>query len=113
MTYDPFKPTLPKLPDFRGSKVPSAPHWIANKTKTPAPTTPDTLNALAFDLHIKLIDPMSGTPLKNMPYTAILQDGSVIDCVSDEAGLSGVLGMKENAQNINFTIKKHWLKKGK
>ncbi|MBX8539048.1 PAAR domain-containing protein [Pseudomonas cichorii] len=86
---------------------------IIGNSHTPAPFVPPVpLNIFGFDVRIQLMDPVSGAPLKNVAYTATLDDGSEIQGVTDEAGLSKTLGAKAKVQNIQIAATPNWLVRG-
>lgn len=73
---------------------------------------PVSLEIFGFNVRVQLMDPVSGEPLKNMAYTATLEDGSEIHGVTDGSGLSKSLGTKGQVQNIDIAAKPHWLARG-
>jgi hypothetical protein len=58
------------------------------------------------------LDSASGAPLKNVSYIATLEDGSQVEGVTDEAGLSMSLGKKAQSQSVQFAAKPNWLLRG-
>ncbi|NVZ60039.1 PAAR domain-containing protein [Pseudomonas edaphica] len=86
---------------------------IIGNSHTPAPFVPPVpLNIFGFNVRIQLMDPASGTPLKNIAYIATLEDGSEIHGVTDSAGLSKTLGAKAVVQSIDFAATPNWLVRG-
>jgi len=86
---------------------------IIGNSHTPAPFVPPVpLEIFGFNVRVQLMDPVSGQPLKNMAYTATLEDGSEIHGVTDDAGLSKSLGTKGSVQNIEIAAKPNWLVRG-
>lgn len=86
---------------------------IIGNSHTPVPFVPPIpLDIFGFNVRVQLMDPVSGTPLKNVPYTAILEDGSEVHGVTDDAGLSKTLGTKAQVQNVHFAARPNWLVRG-
>jgi uncharacterized Zn-binding protein involved in type VI secretion len=86
---------------------------IIGNSHSPAPFVPPVpLNIFGFDVRVQLMDPVSGTPLKNIAYTATLEDGSEIQGITDDIGLSKSLGSKSQVQNIHISAIPNWLVRG-
>jgi uncharacterized Zn-binding protein involved in type VI secretion len=86
---------------------------IIGNSHSPAPFVPPVpLEIFGFNVRVQLMDPVSGQPLKNMAYTATLEDGSEIHGVTDDVGLSKALGTKGSVQNIEIAAKPNWLVRG-
>ncbi|KPG97404.1 hypothetical protein CQ009_01510 [Pseudomonas sp. MYb2] len=86
---------------------------IIGNSHSPAPFVPPVpLEIFGFNVRVQLMDPVSGQPLKNMAYTATLEDGSEIHGVTDDAGFSKSLGTKGSVQNIEISAKPNWLVRG-
>ncbi|MFJ2715259.1 MULTISPECIES: PAAR domain-containing protein [unclassified Pseudomonas] len=86
---------------------------IIGNSHSPAPFVPPIpLNIFGFDVRVQLMDPVSGAPLKNIAYTATLEDGSEIRGVTDDTGLSKSLGSKAQVQNIQISAIPNWLVRG-
>ncbi|SDY62293.1 PAAR domain-containing protein [Pseudomonas sp. NFIX28] len=86
---------------------------IIGNSHSPAGFVPPIpLDIFGFNIRVQLMDPVSGEPLKNMAYIATLEDGSQIHGVTDEAGLSPLLGTKASVQNIEIAAKPNWLVRG-
>jgi uncharacterized Zn-binding protein involved in type VI secretion len=86
---------------------------IIGNSHTPAPFVPPVpLNIFGFDVRVLLLDSASGAPLKNVSYIATLEDGSQVEGVTDEAGLSMSLGKKAQSQSVQFAAKPNWLLRG-
>lgn len=86
---------------------------IIGNSHSPAPFVPPVpLNIFGFDVRVQLLDSASGAPLKNVPYVATFEDGTEVQGITDEAGLSKSLGKKAQSQNVQFAAKPHWLLRG-
>jgi uncharacterized Zn-binding protein involved in type VI secretion len=86
---------------------------IIGNSHTPVPfVAPVPLNIFGFDVRIQLMDPVSRAPLKNVAYITTLEDGSEIQGVTDETGLSKSLGSKAQVQNIHISAIPNWLVRG-
>ena len=86
---------------------------IIGNSHSPAPFVPPVpLNIFGFDVRVLLLDSASGAPLKNVSYIATLEDGSQVEGVTDEAGLSMSLGKKAQSQSVQFAAKPNWLLRG-
>jgi uncharacterized protein (DUF2345 family) len=75
-------------------------------------TAPMALLTKGFDIRVQLLDQASGTLLKNMAYTATLEDGSEVHGTTDANGLTRPLGKKDAPQTIALSVKPDWLLRG-
>lgn len=75
-------------------------------------TAPMGLLTKGFDIRVQLLDQASGTLLKNMAYTATLEDGSEVHGTTDANGLTRLLGKKDTPQTIALSVKPGWLLQG-
>ncbi|WP_044273235.1 PAAR domain-containing protein [Pseudomonas fluorescens] len=85
---------------------------IGNSYSPAPPVSSVPLNIFGFDVRVQLMDSATGAPLKNVPYTATLEDGTEISGITNEAGFSKALGKKAKSQNIQFAAKPNWLLRG-
>ncbi|MCQ4242931.1 PAAR domain-containing protein [Stutzerimonas stutzeri] len=75
-------------------------------------TAPLPLLLKGFDICVQLLDQASGAPMKNMAYTATLEDGSEVHGTTDANGLTHTLGKKDTPQTIALSVKPSWLLRG-
>src|SRR3990167_680021 len=73
---------------------------------------PSTLLQKGFDIRVQLLDQASGTPLKNLSYTATLEDGSEVHGTTDANGMSRPLGSKDAPQTIALSVRPGWVLRG-
>ena len=65
-----------------------------------------------FDICVQLLDQASGAPMKNMAYTATLEDGSQVHGTTDANGLTRPLGNKDIPQSVALSVKPSWILRG-
>ncbi|MDM8348558.1 PAAR domain-containing protein [Pseudomonas sp. sp1636] len=75
-------------------------------------TAPLPLLTKGFDICIQLLDQASGAPMKNMAYTATLEDGSEVHGTTDTNGLTRLLGKKDVPQAVALSVKPGWVLRG-
>jgi uncharacterized Zn-binding protein involved in type VI secretion len=75
-------------------------------------TAPLPLLLKGFDICVQLLDQASGAPMKNMAYSATLEDGSEVHGTTDANGLTRTLGKKDTQQTIALSVKPGWLLRG-
>lgn len=105
--------TVGTLGNHGNSVVAGSGTVIIGNSHTPAPfIAPEPLAVKGFDIRIQLLDQATGTPLKNLPYIATLEDGSEVHDMTDENGMSRLLGNKATPQTIALSVKPNWLLRG-
>lgn len=86
---------------------------IIGNSHSPAPFVPPIpLSIFGFDVCVQLLDQASGSPMKNMAYTATLEDGSQVHGTTDTNGLTKPLGKKDVAQSVAVSVKPGWILRG-
>jgi len=75
-------------------------------------TAPLPLLMKGFDICVQLLDQASGAPMKDMAYTATLEDGSQVHGKTDANGLTRPLGKKDVPQSVAFSVKPSWILRG-
>ncbi|MFT0623690.1 PAAR domain-containing protein [Ectopseudomonas guguanensis] len=75
-------------------------------------TAPLPLLMKGFDICVQLLDQASGAPMKNMAYTATLEDGSQVHGTTDTNGLTRPLGKKDKPQSVALSVKPSWILRG-
>jgi len=75
-------------------------------------TAPLPLLTKGFDICIQLLDQASGAPMKNMAYTATLEDGSEVHGTTDTNGLTRLLGKKDVPQAVALSVNPSWVLRG-
>ena len=73
---------------------------------------PMPLITKGFDICVQLLDQASGTPMKNMAYTATLEDGNKVHGTTDANGLTRPLGKKDVQQSVVLSAKPSWILRG-
>jgi len=73
---------------------------------------PASLEFHTFDLCVQLLNKSTGEPLANVPYTAMQENGTQIQGLTDATGCTQPLGKHVQPQNIQFSAKLPWIIRG-
>ncbi|MEH6578925.1 MAG: type VI secretion system PAAR protein [Amphritea sp.] len=72
---------------------------------------PNSTHSHQFNIQIQFKDG-SGNSLSNMPFTAELERGSIIQGITDDSGATDVIAHSDKVQNIKVAAEKYnWLKR--
>lgn len=85
---------------------------VVGTSHSPAAFTAPVPLPSSFNIQAQILDQLTGQPLRGLPFTVRLEDGSEVYGITDKNGLTSTLGQKSNAQQIQIIARPGWILQG-